>query len=1496
MSQSGPSSDSDCSDEYSHRPILSAAEKHRAGSATPQQQQTPSPAKLPWEQQHQESQDSQVDEVLRKFESKLGGRRSSGKNFRAACQQGAKNHVREIRKQNRSSGQSSMLTSPESNHPENPFTFQSHAHHTPGTASSGNLAHVGSKPIVPPHHATRNRKTKKRNKDRSYDRDLKLLGADHDRGHAVAVPDNGGFKPAYEVETSNRFLSLASRPVEKFEVDEPKDQDRDFRLRRQSLSRSASRWPNCPKERVKFFEYFSVLIELGSKAKRKKEDHMRRTVANPTPDAWRNELHDVLWLELQGWMRNATMDVQDHYLMTEREKIDDILAHILAFRIDEAPSGGGGCYPCNSDGFAEIDMEYLSSLHSAYKQVSRVLQQLDLLEHLYPCTKKIGLSHALYDRAQFQDKVKALIMWSNFYIQLSYRLQAVAGIISGRKCNEIFPQLHTQVSQEFNDRFEGLDVDVVDGVGAVTLEVDSARSGFSSRQSSLHDLTQMDEEELDQTHHTGTAIQAAVRTYLEKSMRKRGLEKTITQIKNLIFPTLRHIIENLSQPVASAHLNRQCSSPDGRFDVDIVKLWADLHRDANLPCLDRVFAYMLRLPIQTLREGITLRLEQRPENDPDLASLNQLIHECKDTLILAIKIKADYIEMGLSIQHHEVMLADIKILDELMKKLLELYLEYLQQWILMLQKESKASRTQKTILEDEWKTMMMLCGGIDDAELEMPKVFCAIVQGLLTGIGSLLDSGLDDFISSLYHGEDGMNAVAINGHNSPSMRDMLRQFFRDCKSVFVEAKERCFKLLEFTKLLHKDLEIAAVYEVNVSWDSFLGMLADSNHYEVEVAATTEKDSKFRFFVSAISAGNSSGISFLLNATMGGRDQDAEWDGYLLIVPANPHKWTGRTFKIDAGAVTAIRHSHVELEVGHVMVVVLKNSLLAMQAKQFEKRLPKDAVKVFNGQTTCHQVISQDLEAIKEESLELGKKVCAVILRVQDEIGVDQFPDIDQNDRNMLIKSSRELLIQSYNFCIEYHRELARLAFDDEHALAQQLFFLARQWMEFVVTKCERGHGVRTRWSTPGLDYLTVAVRPNYTRYLTEDEFQAFKTQIDACVTHVIGDQPPPGMKTPAESPNTPFYLSPPQSTLQFHRSSLSFTDGYHLGIPSRLSSKSDTNTTFSTESSDEGEESDSYEPRHRVEEATAKLELKLAQKQMERKAVGRVVPTESMKNLNHLKARKVDFKWRLCGKLGSGRHADVFKVMNLDTGGLLAAKKFQVSQATFTDRINKLATEIEWLAGLKHQNVVQYFGVEIHRDELVLFMEYCDGGTLSDVARQGLDIMMVRVYTKQLLLGVAYLHENGICHLDIKGQNVFLTSAGQIKIGDFSEMVKLGETNSTGTNEIREQTGTPRYMSPEMIRGGEGSKIGRATDIWSLGCVVVEMVTGKTPKFDREDNDYAIMFHVGGGGRPKIPDNLNTDCRDFLDHCFEKEADARWKADKLLNHAFVTVNIGDIEI
>ena len=113
-------------------------------------------------------------QVHRKFDSKMGNRKNSSRNFKAACSQACKQSVREIRKQNRSSGQSSMLTSPETNPPENPFTF----HHSVSAASTASMtSHSGAKPLPTHPHHTRNRKTKKRHKDRSYDRDLKLLGA-----------------------------------------------------------------------------------------------------------------------------------------------------------------------------------------------------------------------------------------------------------------------------------------------------------------------------------------------------------------------------------------------------------------------------------------------------------------------------------------------------------------------------------------------------------------------------------------------------------------------------------------------------------------------------------------------------------------------------------------------------------------------------------------------------------------------------------------------------------------------------------------------------------------------------------------------------------------------------------------------------------------------------------------------------------------------------------------------------------------------------------------------------------------------------------------------------------------------------------------------------------------------------------------------------------------------------------------------------------------------
>lgn len=100
-------------------------------------------------------------------------------------------------------------------------------------------------------------------------------------------------------------------------------------------------------------------------------------------------------------------------------------------------------------------------------------------------------------------------------------------------------------------------------------------------------------------------------------------------------------------------------------------------------------------------------------------------------------------------------------------------------------------------------------------------------------------------------------------------------------------------------------------------------------------------------------------------------------------------------------------------------------------------------------------------------------------------------------------------------------------------------------------------------------------------------------------------------------------------------------------------------------------------------------------------------------------------------------------------------------------------------------------------------------------------------------------------------------------------------------------TGTPMYMSPEVIRGGSTGRHG-AVDIWSLGCVILEMATGRRP-WASMDNEWAIMYHIAQGDPPQLPtcDQLSDQGIDFLKKCFERDPVKRASAVELLQHEWI---------
>uniref|UniRef100_A0A8U8BGZ9 Uncharacterized protein n=1 Tax=Geospiza parvula TaxID=87175 RepID=A0A8U8BGZ9_GEOPR len=165
-------------------------------------------------------------------------------------------------------------------------------------------------------------------------------------------------------------------------------------------------------------------------------------------------------------------------------------------------------------------------------------------------------------------------------------------------------------------------------------------------------------------------------------------------------------------------------------------------------------------------------------------------------------------------------------------------------------------------------------------------------------------------------------------------------------------------------------------------------------------------------------------------------------------------------------------------------------------------------------------------------------------------------------------------------------------------------------------------------------------------------------------------------------------------------------------------------------------------------------------------------------------------------------------------------------QLTTEKEYQKFHEEVDLLKTLKHVNIVTYLGTCLEDNILNIFMEFVPGGSISSILNRfgPLPEVVLCKYTKQILQGVAYLHDNCVVHRDIKGNNVMLMPTGVIKLIDFGCARRLAWASLSGTRGelLRSVHGTPYWMAPEVI---SDSGYGRKSDIWSVGCTVFEMAT-----------------------------------------------------------------------
>lgn len=255
--------------------------------------------------------------------------------------------------------------------------------------------------------------------------------------------------------------------------------------------------------------------------------------------------------------------------------------------------------------------------------------------------------------------------------------------------------------------------------------------------------------------------------------------------------------------------------------------------------------------------------------------------------------------------------------------------------------------------------------------------------------------------------------------------------------------------------------------------------------------------------------------------------------------------------------------------------------------------------------------------------------------------------------------------------------------------------------------------------------------------------------------------------------------------------------------------------------------------------------------------------------------------------IGKGTHGTVVLARRKVDGAVVAVKRVRTAQISENGR-KQADNEVILLKSLYHVNIVRFYDHFMVDDELNIVMEYADGGNLRQLvkmrAREKMgpfpEAVIVNWFA-QLVLAVAYIHGKNVLHRDLKAQNVFLTRKNVVKLGDFGISKALADDPTANT-----PCGTPESMSPEICRG---EPYGKKSDIWSLGCILYEMIMLKRPF---ESSTLPEIFtKICKGEYPPILPTFSRELRLLVQLMLQQDSSKRPSIEDICRFPFVQAPI-----
>lgn len=536
------------------------------------------------------------------------------------------------------------------------------------------------------------------------------------------------------------------------------------------------------------------------------------------------------------------------------------------------------------------------------------------------------------------------------------------------------------------------------------------------------------------------------------------------------------------------------------------------------------------------------------------------------------------------------------------------------------------------------------------------------------------------------------------------------------KQILDSVRVRQRKIFRFSRLLSQRFENATDFSITFGsrqLQELLGNLMASGHVLVNVPSMEQTD--IYLIASPTLFERPREISSILGTSFHAEDDQGDPENpYVLILrPDKGWFWDSKQMSVDMRAPS----------------MDIRPNRLRLVADGSQQRLINARLTFFQSIGTKLDILAEMRANLPRVNIELGK-----IKKTAYKLSNTIMESVEIIRKQTNGYQNQELIQTCFAFATEFgQRSVTYMDVNRRLMNNLKLTRLGLDWVSFICDDCVPSDRKTFKWAVVALEFAMGMTQGPNILSISDDEFTVLRTKVAGCMSLLISH----------------FDIMGARSTLaaQAEKQRVEALAGQFRKLDvSRMK--------------DDAEASEFI--REQWLAHLQEIDEARKQKDTERQPMGRVLEAanDADRSLTFLSssATNAQLRWQQGQFVGGGTFGSVYAALNLDSGYLMAVKEIRLQDPQLIPTVaGQIRDEQAVLEVLDHPNIVSYYGIEVHRDKVYIFMEYCSGGSLASLLEHGRieDETVIQVYALQMLEGLAYLHQSGICHRDIKPESTF---------------------------------------------------------------------------------------------------------------------------------------------